>query len=75
MDDAYGQELDAEVHVAWFPKSNIVLGAALFIPDDGAFRLPAASQAFVPTATAKLVDKNTTRENGYFLYFMPTFNF
>lgn len=75
MDDAYGQELDAELHVAWFPKSNIVLGAALFLPDDGAFRLPAASQAFAGAPSAKLLSKATARENGYFLYFMPTFNF
>jgi hypothetical protein len=39
MDDAYGQELNAEVHVAWFPKSNVVLGAGLFIPGDNAFRV------------------------------------
>jgi hypothetical protein len=75
VDDAYGQEFNAEAHVAWFPKSNIVLGAGLFLPDDGAFRLPAASQAFAGAPAARLVNKNTKRESGYFLYLMPTFNF
>jgi hypothetical protein len=75
MDDPYGSEIDAEIHVAWFPKSNIVFGAGLFMPDDNAFRLPAASQAFPGVPAARLVNKDTKKENGYFLYFMPTFNF
>jgi hypothetical protein len=63
--DAYGTELNLEAHVAWFPKSNIVLGAGLFIPGDAAFRLAAAG----------LPNANASKENGYFLYFMPVFNF
>ncbi len=74
-DDPYGQEFDAEVHVAWFPKSNIVLGAGLFLPDNSAWKLPAASQAFTGAPAAKLLNKDTKKEAGYFLYFMPTFNF
>jgi hypothetical protein len=64
-DDAYGSEIDAEVHVAWFPKSNVVLGAGLFIPGDGAYNLASAG---IPNAKA-------TKENGMFFYFMPVFNF
>jgi hypothetical protein len=73
-DDPYGQELNLEAHIAWFPKSNIVLGAGLFIPGDDAYLLPAASQRFPGVATAALT-KTATKENGVFLYFMPTFNF
>lgn len=65
MDDAYGSEFDLEAHITWFPKSNIVLGAGLFVPGDGAFRLAAAG---LPNAKA-------TKENGMFLYIMPVFNF
>ncbi|MDB5105615.1 MAG: hypothetical protein JWP91_3304 [Fibrobacteres bacterium] len=75
MDDAYGQEIDAEVHVAWFPKSNIVLGAGFFIPGDNAFRLPAASQASPGVPTARLANATASKETGFFLYFMPVFNF
>jgi hypothetical protein len=31
--DPYGIEIDAELHFGLFPKSNIVIGAAAFIPD------------------------------------------
>lgn len=65
MDDACGQEFNLEAHVAWFPKSNVVFGAGLFIPDDNAYRLAVAG---LPNATA-------TKENGMFFYFMPAFNF
>jgi hypothetical protein len=65
MEDAYGSEFDLEAHIAWFPKSNIVLGAGLFVPGDGAFRLAAAG----------LPNANATKENGMFLYIMPVFNF
>ncbi len=74
-DDPYGSELDLEAHIAWFPKSNIVLGAGFFFPGDAAFMLPAASQKFAGAPAAALVDKTTTKETGYFLYCMPTFNF
>ncbi|HKP94431.1 MAG TPA: alginate export family protein [Fibrobacteria bacterium] len=75
MDDPYGSEIDAEVHVAWFPKSNIVFGAGFFFPGDNAFRLPAASQAFPGVPAARLATADTKKETGYFLYFMPVFNF
>lgn len=65
MDDAYGQEFNAEMHVAWFPKSNIVLGAGMFIPGDNAYRL----------AVAGLPNANVSKESGMFFYFMPVFNF
>lgn len=73
-DDPYGSELNLEAHIAWFPKSNIVLGAGIFFPGDDAYLLPAASQRSpgVPTA---VLSKATAKENGVFLYFMPTFNF
>jgi hypothetical protein len=64
-DDPYGSEIDFEAHIAWFPKSNIVLGAGLFFPGDNAFRLAAAG---LPGATA-------SKETGIFLYCMPVFNF
>jgi hypothetical protein len=66
-DDAYGQEFDFEVHLGLYPKSNIVLGAGLFIPGDGALggSLPAA----------KRLNKANSTQNGLFLYFMPVFNF
>jgi hypothetical protein len=74
-EDPYGSELDLEAHIAWFPKSNVVLGAGFFFPGDAAFMLPAASQKFAGAPQANLVSKATSRETGYFLYFMPTFNF
>ena len=65
-DDAmYGQEIDAEVHFALYPKSNIVLGAGAFIPGGSAYKLGAAK---IANATAK-------DETGFFVYFMPVFNF
>ncbi len=74
-DEPYGSEINLEAHIAWFPKSNIVLGAGIFMPGDDAYLLPAASQRSpgVPTAVLAKGSKNT--ENGMFLYFMPTFNF
>jgi hypothetical protein len=74
LDEPYGSELNLEVHVAWFPKSNIVLGAGFFFPGDDAYLLPAASQRSPGVSTAVLT-KTATKENGVFLYFMPTFNF
>lgn len=63
-DEPYGQEVDAEIHLGLFPKSNIVLGAGVFLPGDNAFRLPAAKLA-------------ATQNDGpgYFFYVMPVFNF
>lgn len=74
FDEPYGQELNLEAHIAWFPKSNIVLGAGVFFPGDDAYLLPAASQRSTGVPTAVLSAK-TAKENGVFLYFMPTFNF
>ena len=73
-DDPYGSELDIEAHIAWFPKSNIVLGAGFFFPGDDAYLLPAASQRS-PGVPSAVLAKTTAKENGVFLYFMPTFNF
>lgn len=66
-DDAYGQEFDLEVHLGLYPKSNIVLGAGMFIPGDGAVagNLPVARRG----------NKAASTQNGMFLYFMPVFNF
>lgn len=63
-DDPYGQELDLEIHLAVYPKTSFVLGAGLFLPDDGAVLLPSAA-----------LGRNKDYQPGYFLYFMPTFNF
>lgn len=64
-DDPYGQEIDLELHLTGlYPKANLVLGAGLFLPGDGAYKLPAA----------KLSPGQDSRP-GYFLYFMPIFNF
>jgi hypothetical protein len=73
-DDPYGSELNLEAHLAWFPKSNIVLGAGLFFPGDDAYLLPGASQRS-PGVPAAILAKGGAKENGVFLYFMPTFNF
>jgi hypothetical protein len=73
-DDPYGSEINFEAHIAWFPKSNIVLGAGLFIPDNNAYLLPAASQRS-PGVPTSVLGKASQKENGMFLYFMPTFNF
>ena len=64
-DDPYGKEFNLEVHLALYPKSNIVFGAALFLPDNSATSLPAA----------KISNNAFSEQSGYFLYFMPTFNF
>jgi hypothetical protein len=63
-DAAYGQELDAEVHLSLYPKSNVVLGAGIFVPGGSAYKLGAA----------KLGSTNPDK-TGWFLYFMPVFNF
>ncbi len=34
-DNAYGWEMDLELHAKILPKANIVLGAGLFIPEEG----------------------------------------
>jgi hypothetical protein len=65
QDDPYGQELNLEAHLAFYPKSNIVLGAACFFPGKSAIKLPAA----------KITNDAFSKQPGYFLYFMPTFNF
>ncbi len=65
LDDPYGQEFNLELHVGLYPKSNIVLGAAVFLPGDMAKALPAA----------KITNKAFSSQPGWFLYFMPTFNF
>lgn len=76
LDDPYGQEINLEAHIAWFPKSNIVLGAGVFLPGDNAFRLGPASQGVVQTGSVPSPLRATSDpENGYFLYLMPTFNF
>lgn len=66
-DDPYGQEFNLEIHLGLYPKSNIVLGAGLFVPGDGAIagNLPASRR----TAAAN------SSQSGMFLYFMPVFNF
>ena len=63
-DKPYGQEFDAELHLSLYPRSNIVLGAAVFLPGDNAFR----------AGPAKL---GATQDSapGWFLYVMPVFNF
>ncbi len=58
---SFGQEIDLELHLSLYPKSNLVFGAALFIPGESAARLPAARAG--------------NDKPGYFLYFMPVFNF
>jgi hypothetical protein len=63
-DDPYGQEIDAELHLSLYPKSNIVIGAAAFVPDASSYKLAAAKIA-----------RSKPNETGWFLYFMPTFNF
>lgn len=67
QDDAYGQEFDLEVHLGLYPKSNIVLGAGLFVPGDGAIaaNLPVSRRG----------NKANSTQNGMFLYIMPVFNF
>jgi Alginate export len=66
QDDPYGQELNLEAHIGWYPKSNIVLGAALFIPGKSAYKLQPA---------ARITNSAYSDQNGWFLYFMPAFNF
>jgi hypothetical protein len=64
LDEPYGQEINAEIHLGLYPKSNIVIGAGVFLPGDMAAVLPAAK-------TTAGADTKT----GYFFYFMPVFNF
>lgn len=63
-DDPYGQEIDLELHVTAVPKTNFVFGAGLFLPGDDAYLLPAAK-----------LNKGQSDRPGFFLYFMPVFNF
>lgn len=65
QDDPYGQEFDLETHLALYPKSNIVIGAALFLADKSASKLSAA----------KLTNAAFSKQPGWFVYFMPNFNF
>jgi hypothetical protein len=60
-DKPYGFEFDLEMHGRFFKNSNIVLGAGLFIPDEGARLLASAG--------------NSDDEPGLFFYLMPIFNF
>jgi hypothetical protein len=66
-DKPYGQEIDAELHLGLYPKSNIVIGAGVFLPGDGAYKLAGG--------VAKLTSAAQNTAPGYFFYFMPTFNF
>ena len=63
-DAPYGQEIDAELHLGLYPKSNIVLGAAMFMADKNAYKLPVAR-----------LKQGQNDNTGYFFYIMPTFNF
>lgn len=63
-DNPYGQEINAELHMGLYPKSNIVLGASAFFADKSAYLLPAAR-----------LKSGQGDETGYFFYLMPTFNF
>jgi hypothetical protein len=77
LDDPYGQEIDFEAHLAFFPKSNIVLGAGLFFPGDGAYLMPGAGApgaSPINQPNTRLTARSAT-ENGVYLYFMPVFNF
>lgn len=62
---AYGQEFDLEFQLKTFPKSDLVFGAALFLPGDGAFHL----------GTSGLASRTASSEPSYYLYFMPTIRF
>lgn len=62
---SYGQEFDLEFHLKTFPKSNIVFGAGLFLPGDGASYM----------GTSGLASKTADSEPSYYLYFMPTVQF
>jgi hypothetical protein len=64
QDDAYGQEVDAELQLGLYPKSNVVLGATVFLPGGSAYRLSAAKLA-----------ATQNHGPGWFLYVMPVFNF
>jgi hypothetical protein len=66
MDKPFGQEIDAELHLSLYPRSNIVIGAGVFLPGENAFR--------IAPGVAKLA-ANQNDSPGYFFYFMPVFNF
>lgn len=66
-DKPYGQEIDAELHLGLYPKSNIVIGAGVFLPGDGAYKIAGA--------VSKLTSAAQNTSPAYFFYFMPTFNF
>jgi len=61
----YGQEFNLEAHLGLYPKSNIVIGAGWFVPGKNAYKL----------TDAKLPEEKTKKQDGFFLYFMPVFNF
>ncbi len=67
LDNPYGQEIDAELHLSLFPRSNVVIGAGVFLPGDGA--------ALMATGVTKLTAAAQPTAPGYFFYFMPVFNF
>lgn len=63
--DSYGKEFDAELVIKSFPKTAIVLGAGIFLPDDGASML----------GTSGLASPKVDDAPGWFLYFSPIINF
>jgi hypothetical protein len=65
VDDPYGIEYNIEAHLALFPKSNIILGAALFDAGKLAYEL----------ADTKTTANTKDIKSGWFFYFMPVFNF
>lgn len=65
--DPYGQEIDLEIHVTRVPKTLLVFGAGVFLPGDGAFRLPAG--------LTQVANASVSTGTGYFVYFQPVFNF
>ena len=65
QDDPYGQEFNLEAHLALYPKSNMVFGAGVFLADKSAVKLGAA----------KILNAANSKQPGWFLYFMPAFNF
>jgi len=64
---AYGQEIDAELHVTRIPKTLLVLGVGVFLPGDGAYMLPGG--------ITQLANASVKTGPGLFVYFQPVFNF
>jgi hypothetical protein len=62
--DPYGQEIEIEMHLSVYAKTNFVFGAGIFFPGDGILSVPAMG-----------VKPNQDSKPGIFLYFTPTFNF